>query len=288
MAAPRKTEKIEIKLDQSLDLDTTLESGQAFRWRRVGDGWHEGVVGENIVRLRCQGGVLEVWGGPAPADELASQMWDYLRMSDDLPAIQRAVCVDQHVTEAVRWYPGLRLLRQDPWECLISFICSSASNIPRICRTAEALAQAYGRPIHFGGGVRYTFPTPEELARAGEGDLRALGLGFRAPYVAAIVNIVVRGQVDLAALRGMPAEEARPALLALPGVGEKVADCVLLGALEKLEAFPIDRWVHRALTDWYQLDRRLSYARMHTWAMDHFGPYAGYAEIYLFHRRRTG
>ena len=276
---------LRMTIDQPLDLATTLDSGQAFRWRSKGK-WVVGVVEGNVVQMRRVARELELTTSPTPPDEMAPVLWRYLRLDDDLPAIQRAVCVDRHVAQAVRQYPGMRLLRQNPWECLIAFICSAASNIPRVCRTIEQLAQAYGEPRRLGKEIRYTFPGPERLAEASEAELRALGLGFRAPYVPQVARAVVEGKVNLSLLRTSSYQEAKTALTTLPGVGEKVADCVLLFSLDKLEAFPIDRWVRRALEEWYLRGKRLNYQQMHLWAVDYFGQYAGYAQQYLFHRRR--
>ena len=179
------------------------------------------------------------------------------------------------------------MLRQDPWECLVSFICSSASNIPRITKNIESICEAYGRPVGTGAGRRNAFPAPGELARAGEAPLRALGLGYRAAYVAETAAAVADRAVDPMSLREESYETALEALTCLPGVGDKVANCVLLFSLDKPEAFPVDVWIDRALREWYLADDdSIPRTKMRPWAQRRFGPYAGYANHYLFHDRR--
>ncbi|MBI2166429.1 MAG: hypothetical protein HYU29_08545 [Chloroflexi bacterium] len=275
-----------------LDLATTLESGQAFRWRKCGQ-WHEGAVRDNLVRLRQEPLGLEFTSAPSSEEEVAPLLRSYLRLEDDLEAIGRQISRDAWVKEALRRHRGLRLLRQEPWECLASFICSANSNIGRITQTVETLAQHYGRPIAVKGQTAYAFPGPERVAAAGEAGLRELGLGFRARALAQAAVLVADGKISLEALRDKPYEEGKEKLMALPGVGDKVADCVLLFSLEKLEAFPIDRWVERALRRFYPEElppekKTLPYRHLSSWARSYFGPYAGYAQQYLYHWTRTG
>jgi len=210
----------------------------------------------------------------------------YLRLDDDLESVYGEVAADKPLAEAIARYRGLRLLRQDPWECLASFVCSSVSNIPHISRTLQAVAEAYGEPVALDGRWLYRFPEARRIAEAGEEALRGLGLGFKARYVAQTASMVVEGWVDLASLRQATYEQARATLMKLPGVGEKVADCVLLFSLEKLEGFPIDRWVRRALVEWYRLPEKARYGELLSWAQERWGRHAGYAQQYLYHHRR--
>ncbi|MCZ6788780.1 MAG: DNA glycosylase [Chloroflexi bacterium] len=280
------TRQRDIDVPEPFDLAATLESGQVFRWRRVDSGWYVGTVGQQPVMLRqveeglsyrCEGGAEEA---------VRRALHDFLRLEDDLRAIYREVGDDPRVAEAIGRYPGLRLLRQEPWECLVSFVCSSVSNIPRISRTLEAVTRRYGKPMDLAGHTLYAFPAPEELARVGEGELRGLGLGFRARYVDAIAPAQATGIVDLAALRRASYEEAKAQLMSLPGVGEKVADCVLVFSLDKLEGFPVDRWIRRCLKEWYFQGGTISDAALLSWAQARWGWYAGYVQQYLFHDRR--
>jgi N-glycosylase/DNA lyase len=237
-----------------------------------------GTTGGVKLEFRCQ---------PWPEAAVAPLLQSYFRLDDDLHAIYAEITRDQRVAAMVARYPGLRVLRQEPWECLIAFICSANSNIPRIAQNVETLASHYGSPIVMDGEVRHAFPTPVQLAEAGEMELRKLGLGFRAPYVARAALLVASGELDLDALVRLPYAEAKAWLMECPGVGPKVADCVLVFSLEKLEAFPIDVWVRRALGEWYFPGQKAPSDRvLLEWAQDHFGRYAGYANQYLFHGRR--
>ena len=280
-----------VPFSQPLGLTSTMESGQAFRWSRQ-DRWYYGVIFDNVVKICRHPNGIEFFCAPDDESTLEPLLRDYLRFGDDLEAIYQSISFDEHVNAAILRFRGMRLVRQDPWECLVSFVCSSNSNIRRISRNVEDMSEHFGRQVRLGDHARSTFPTPAELAEAGEQRLRRLGLGFRAKYVARVATTIANGDVDLFALREAPYQDALDALTALPGVGDKVANCVLLFSLDKLEAFPVDVWVHRVLQEWYLKDmtvdcgKKLSKKDMRPWAQERFGPYAGYANQYLFHDRR--
>ena len=272
-------------VEQPLDLSSTLLSGQAFRWRADG-GWFHGVVFGNIVKVRRVQGGLELLSAPDDERAIEPLLRAYLGLDTDLDRVYASLSADERLRAAIDRYTGMRVLRQDPWECLVSFICSSASNIPRITTNIESICTAFGRPIAMGGQVRHAFPTPADLAEGGAAALRELGLGYRAEYIAATARVVAGGGIDLMALREDPYDEALAALIGLAGVGDKVANCALLFSLDKLDAFPIDVWIERALQEWYLDGRKMSRMNMRVWAQERFGPYAGYANHYLFHDRR--
>jgi len=272
-------------VEQPLDLRATLESGQVFRWRWE-EGWYWGVVGQYAYALRQVDGGLLVHSSAPSTGMARAALHDYLRLDDDTEAISREMAADKRLAETVAQHRGLRLLRQDPWECLISFVCSSASNIPRISRTLQAVAETYGEPVALCGRTLYRFPETRELAGAGKEALLDLGLGFHARYVAQVASLAAEGWLDIMALRQASYDQAKAMLMKLPGVGEKVADCVLLFSLDKLEAFPIDRWVRRALVEWYGHPEKARDRELRSWAQERWGRYAGYAQQYLFHHRR--
>ena len=275
-----------VGLDSPLDLESTLFSGQAFRWRHT-DGWYRGVAFGNVIRIRQADDGLEVTACPDGAAELWPLLADYLGLEADLDRIYDSISVDSRIREAIERFRGMRVLRQDPWECLMSFICTSASNIPRISRNIESMCRAFGRPIPGSGGeAAHVFPTPEELAGATEAEVRDLGLGYRAAYLVSTARTVAEGAVDLMTLREAPYEEALEALVSLDGVGDKVANCVLLMSLDKPEAFPVDTHIDQRLLEWYLDGSRLNRVKMRIWAQEYFGPHAGYANHYLFHDRR--
>ncbi|MBI4312505.1 MAG: 8-oxoguanine DNA glycosylase [Chloroflexi bacterium] len=281
-----------------LDLKATLESGQVFRWE-LHDGCYWGVIGGHGYVLRQDGGGVRVrtdverpnpWPLPSKGrgiDEARRSVGAFLRLDDDFEATCREMEDDACLREALAACRGLRILRQEPWECLASFICSSVSNIPRISRDLRRVAETYGESLELEDRVLHRFPTAERLAEVGEAALARLGLGFRAAYVAAAAEAVAGGRLDLASLRQASYAEAKVALMSLRGVGEKVADCVLLFSLDRLEAFPLDRWVRRALADWYGQGERVRYADSLAWAQARWGRRAGYANQYLFNYRRS-
>ena len=276
-----------LSIEQPFDLGASLESGQAFRWRRVGD-WYYGVLFDSIVRVRQIDGGIDFATEPEDEETMAPKLWDYLGLDADLTPIYEGFATDDRLSDAVNRYAGMRILRQEPWECLVGFICSAYSNIKRISGNMEDLADAFGRPLSLDGQDRRTFPRPDRLAEAGERRFRKMGLGYRAKYLAATARMVAEGEPDLLKLRQTPYDQALESLMELPGVGDKVANCVLLFSLDKPEAFPVDVWVQRVLNEWYfnGTGEKLSNLKMRHWAMERFGPYAGYANQYLFHDRR--
>ena len=281
---------MELTVNQPFDLVSSLESGQAHRWaypKDGDDGWYTGVVRENLVRIRQTDDRVEFRCGPSDEAAFAPRLAEYFRFDDDISKIYDVINQDERVAAMVRQYPGLRVLRTEPWECLVAFICSATSNIPRIHQNMESISRAFGSPVSLNGWTRHTFPTPVDLAEAGEAELRRLGLGFRAPYVHLASVAVLEGRLDLDALIEMPYTEAKAALMERRGIGSKIADCIAVFSLEKLEAFPIDVWVRRALGEWYFPEQKTPPDRvLLEWAQEHFGRYGGYAQQYLFHGRR--
>ena len=269
------------------NLAATLTCGQAFRWQQQ-DRWWTGVIGTRWVRLRSESGSLTAETAEPVAD------WDwlthYLQLHVDLGEVLRAFPNDEPMRAAVAACRGLRLLRQDPWECLASFILSSTKQIVQIRQIITLLCERYGEPLAVvpGGARASAFPSPARLARATEAELRACKMGFRAPYLRTTAGLIAGGQCDLERLRDLPVEVARAELIKLPGVGRKIADCVLLFAYGSQSAFPVDVWVMKALRQLYFPRRRVSLQRLHHFAATHFGPSAGYAQQYLFHYIRTG
>ncbi|MBU7015423.1 MAG: DNA-3-methyladenine glycosylase 2 family protein [Theionarchaea archaeon] len=259
-----------VHLSQPLNLHHTLNSGQVFRWQNLNGTW-EGIVRGEFIRL------FENEGTHCTCDE--NFLTWYFRLDDDLDLIISAIDKDRHMHKAITALYGLRLIRQDPWECLISFICSSFNNVPRIRQIVETLCRTFGRPLPSHRG--YEFPSPEALADAPLDVLRTCGLGYRDVYVQKTAQAVADG-FALHDLRTMPYQEAKKALLQLPGVGQKVADCVLLFSLDNLEAFPCDTHIKACITQLYSPSVDAG-----TFGRQYFGPYAGYANHYLFHYHRS-
>ena len=241
---------------------------------------------QNLVTLRPTDAGVEFATHPDSTGRIAPLLADYLALDTDLEMIYGSLSADRRLAAAIACYRGMRVLRQDPWECLVCFLCTAASNIPRITRNIESICQAYGQPLGEGTTARHGFPTPEQLAAASETELRTLGLGYRAAYLTSVARRIAAGDLDLYALREAPYEAALEALLSLHGVGDKVANCVLLFALDQPAAFPVDTHVAQRLREWYPACARLKPVQMRAWAQNRFGPHAGYANHYLFHDRR--
>jgi N-glycosylase/DNA lyase len=277
------------------NLDSTLCCGQAFRWDKQGEWWF-GVIGQNVVKIRQESEQIEFEG----TDK--NIVRNYFRLEDNLPMILSDINKDRTIHEAIRKFRGLRLLRQEPWECLISFICATYKNIPAIKKMLGNLSQQFGEEIEFENRFFHSFPKPNKLVDVGLKGLSACGLGYRARYVLETAKIMMDDYSILEDLKNKLYEEAKHELLKLPGVGPKVADCVLLFSLEKLEAFPVDIWIKRILERYYgdkikkqtfkknAVHESLNptvYRRLSRFGREYFGKYAGYAQEYLYHYERT-
>jgi len=293
---------MEIKLDRStvpFSLEHTLDCGQLFRWKKLGDWWY-GVAADRVIKIKQSGERLIFHVFPETANQ--GFIENYLRLDDNLPSILSEISKDEHMREAIRLFCGLRISRQEPWECLISYICATYKSIPAIKKMINNISQRFGKKLTFDGYDFYTFPKPTDLTQTSPKDLRSCGLGFRAERVLETAKIIDSGKFALEALKCLDYGKARRELLVLPGVGQKVADCVLLFSLEKLEAFPIDVWMKRAATNLYashfdsSFIKRVSskgsitpkeYGIISSFGREYFGRYAGYAQEYLFHLLRT-
>ena len=271
-----------ISVKDPFDLNATMESGQVFRWEIVDRVWYAGVLEQQGILLRRENDGLIVRSRGNALKAVAM----FFRLDDDLQTIFTEISSDKFVAGAFQRNLGLRIMRQDAWECLVSFVCSAVSNIPKIKRSLRALAKLYGKPFKLDGHTLYAFPTPERLAAVAEDELRDLGLGFRAKYLVELSAVVASGAVDFRRLREATYHEARTALVKLPGVGEKVADCVLAFSLDKLEGFPIDRWVRRSLEERYPPAKSMNYTELRSWAQKRWGRNAGYVQQYLFQDKR--
>ena len=273
---------IRLRGDQPLDLGLTLSCGQAFRWEERG-GWWEGVVRGRLWRLRQEGNRLS-YDGPA-----TREVKHYFALDEDLPAILSSIDRDLVMHWSIEACRGLRILRQDPWEILISFICATNTNIPRIRRMIATLAACFGEGIPGADGSLHGFPSPASLTGSRGDHLGACRLGYRDRYVAEASALVANAPGVLERIAGLPFPEARSALLSFPGVGPKAADCILLFGFHRLEAFPVDIWIRRTMYAHYlnplpgsRVPSEKEDRRIREFGREHFGPYAGYAQEYLF------
>lgn len=271
---------------KDFDLAATLSSGQVFHWQRVGDVF-VGLVGDAPLAVsQPRRDVLRVSpGGGGLARE-------YFALDHDLAAIRRTLPAgDPHLRRALKFAPGLRILRQPRWECLASFITSSLKQVAHIRKISLALRERFGARVATLEGVElFSYPTPGALAEAGEAALRACGLGYRARFLHQTASRVAEGSFDLDAVAALEDGAALEALCGLPGVGPKIAQCTLLFAYGRLGVFPIDVWIERALRVLYFPGAGAPPAArvLREFALKHFGPHRGYAQQWLFHHARTG
>jgi N-glycosylase/DNA lyase len=270
------------------DLAGTLNSGQSFRWNATPDGGWEAVVAGRWVSLHQTVGGIRCTA-IAPVTDW-TWLADYLQVNADLGAIVASFPKDKPMRQAERACRGLRLLRQDPWECLASFILSSTKQIVQIRQVVAALTKCFGAPVPVPGGrpPAYAFPTPEALAGLSEQELRKCKMGFRAPYIKAAAQAVKDKALQLDEIPNMPLEAAREELMTIPGVGPKIANCVLLFAYGYQSAFPLDVWILKALRQLYFPGQKRSMKQLVAFSEKHFGSHSGYAQQYLFQAVRTG
>ena len=281
----------QLKFDagQPLDLKISLRMGQAFRWQKSRDGWFSGVVQGQFIQVhKVREGLLEFRGQPGPDAEIERILKNYLRLDEGnkIAAIYTDLSKkDGKIAELIAKYPGLRILRQEPWECLVSYICSANNNVKQIGKLVERISKEFGAPISLDGETRYSFPAPERLKQAGVSELEALNLGLqRHIKIHRAATEVVDGSLNLKALQQMPYAQARKQLKQCYGVGDKIADCVLLFSLDKPEAFPIDRHIGRALVKHCFPDHKDTQLRpLQVQGQKRFCRYAGYAGQFLFY-----
>lgn len=276
---------------EGFDLEGTLESGQCFRWHRLGARDYWGIVRGCALRVRqtSEGLRVRIVGGTPPS-EPRRMVAHYFDLESDYAAMLARLRCDPVLAPLLPDHPTIRILRQEPLEVIISFIISANNHIPRIRSIIERLCQRYGSPLETPFGRAYAFPRPAALVRARLNDLRHVcGLGYRDVYVHSVAHTLAATS-DVASWEGLPTDALRARLRQLPGVGDKVAECILLFGYHRLEAFPVDTWIARAMTELYFSDKRPRTSEIQALARGRFGDIAGVAQQYLyaFFRERRG
>jgi N-glycosylase/DNA lyase len=262
------------------DLALTLDSGQVFHWEKAGAGF-VGAIGDRAVYVEQKADQLFVSRG---CGTLSAR---YFALDHPLGEICASFPDDPAMQSAAAFCRGLRIMRQPRWECLATFITSSMKQVAHIRQISCALRQRFGESRPLGKDSVWTFPTAAQLAQSSEEELRDCALGYRAKNLLATARRISFGEVDLDALAEMPDDELRAQLCALPGVGPKVANCVMLFAYERLRAFPIDVWLERVLREkYFPRRRRLTARKLQEFSAQYFGEHGGYAQQYLFHHAR--
>tara|TARA_Y100000996_G_scaffold378285_1_gene330857 strand:- start:28 stop:888 length:861 start_codon:yes stop_codon:yes gene_type:complete len=264
-----------------VNLDDTINSGQVFLWKKINSKWY-GINGKSILTLKDKPNIKN------------KRQHSFFRFGDDFQGIKRELSEDDVLRKAIERFPGMRILRQDPFQCYISFIVSSNSNIPNIQTRLQKLCITFGEKRTKNGQEFFLFPEPERLASVSINDIARCGLGYRSKYVKKAAIAVNDGTINFSLLKKQNYYDARDNLCQVFGIGKKVADCILLFSLDKLEAVPLDRWVLRILQKYYS-DRfeiktksitEKTYDELHEKIIEYFGEYAGYAQQFLFKNER--
>lgn len=285
-----------MKLECHFNLDHTLSCGQVFRWGKA-NGWWYGIVDGNILKVRQEGD--ELLFTAYPEDVAEEFIKSYFRLHDDLSNIVQSINKDVEINKAIREFNGLRIVRQNVWDCLISYVCATNASIAVIENMLRNLSEKFGDEIIVNGKAFFSFPKVKKLAKASVNKIKQCNVGYRARFLSEIAKQVENNPNLLEELRNSDYLELRDELRSLPGVGPKVADCVSLFAFDKLEAFPIDVWVRRVI---YQIrgagiprtkdgtEKPLTvseYTELSSFARRHYGMFAGYAQEYLFYYIRS-
>ncbi|MDH3678296.1 MAG: DNA repair protein [Nitrosopumilus sp.] len=266
-----------------IDLETTINSGQVFLWKKYQSNWY-GINGQDILKINDSGEIKSY----------SNQKIDYFREKDDLEKILRSISIDPTTKKAVKKFFGLRLLRQDPFQCFISFIVSSNSSIQKIKKCLENICKSFGKKVIFDGREFFLFPESKTLAAATFQEVRSCGVGYRSNFIIKASEMVYSNKINFQYLQNCEYIKAKDLISKVPGIGDKVADCILLFSLDKLEAFPLDRWMIRVLGKYYPntftlLTKNIThkqYELLHEKIVNHFGPFAGYTQQFLFKMER--
>ena len=272
-----------MQIRQPIDVENSINSGQVFLWRKNKGFWY-GVNGQDILEINKKGKIKS----------FKNCKTDFFRNNDNFDEIIKSISKDETVKSAVKKYPGLRIIKQDPFQCLISFIVSSNSNIQKIKTNLENISQRFGERVEYKNQEFFLFPDAKKLSNASITEIKNCGVGYRAKFIKEASQIFVSEKIVVDELKRNSYFDAKKKIRVIPGIGNKVADCVLLFSLDKLESFPLDRWMIRILEKYYskkfQIDTKTitekQYDILHEKIVDYFGPYAGYAQQFLFKMER--
>ncbi|MDE0831613.1 MAG: DNA repair protein [Nitrosopumilus sp.] len=267
----------------SIDIDNSINSGQVFLWEKCGSDWY-GINGQDILKINKN----------AVIKSIQNSKTDFFRKKDNMQEIIKSISKDKTVKEAIKQYEGLRIFKQDPFQCMISFIISSNSNIQKIKNSLEKITKKFGVKVEIQNKEFFLFPKPEKLANASIEEIKKCGVGYRAPFIKQAAEMIFSKKIDLEYLEKLDYKEAKKNICLIPGVGNKVADCILLFSLNKLEAFPLDTWMIKILEKYYSNEFKIEtktitqkqYEILHEKIVNYFGPYCGYAQQFLFKMER--
>ena len=267
----------------SIDIDNSINSGQVFLWERHGTNWY-GIDGQDILKINQNGAIKSILNSKT----------NFFRKNDNIQEIIKSISKDKTVKKAVKKYEGLRIFKQEPFQCMISFIISSNSNIQKIKNSLEKITKKFGKKITIENKDFFLFPQPEKIAKASIDEIKACGVGYRAPFIKEAAKMVVSKKINFEYLEKCDYQEAKKNICLVPGIGNKVADCIMLFSLNKLEAFPLDTWIIKILEKYYSNEFKIEtktitikqYDMLHEKIVNYFGPYCGYAQQFLFKMER--
>lgn len=281
-------QKYIIKNCKSFKVKDIFECGQCFRWNEEPDGSYTGIFGHNVLNVKEEKDIVITGICDGNIEDICKNYFDLDRNYEEIK--ETLSLIDDNMKESIKYGEGIRILNQDLWEMIISFIISANNNIPRIKGIIERMSAKYGQEIRFRGTSYYTFPTIDELSQASVKDLKDLGLGFRDRYVYETTKKIKEGKINLENLKQEPTNEVRKQLLTLTGVGPKVADCIMLfSTLKRFDVFPVDVWVRRVMNDLYihnEDETKVNKKQIQEIARDKFGALEGIAQQYLFYWKR--
>ena len=266
-----------------IDIDNSINSGQVFLWEKDGTDWY-GINGQDVLKINKNGIIKSILNSKT----------NFFRKNDNMEEIIKSISKDKTVKKAIKEYEGLRLFRQNPFQCMISFIISSNSNIQKIKSSLEKITKKFGTQVKIQNKEFFLFPEPEKIEKASIDEIKACGVGYRAPFIKEAAKMVVLKKIDFKYLEKCDYHEAKKNICLVPGIGNKVADCIMLFSLNKLEAFPLDTWIIKILEKYYSKEFKMEtktitqkqYELLHEKIVNHFGPYCGYAQQFLFKMER--
>lgn len=267
------------------DAKHIFECGQCFRWAKEEDGSYTGVAYGRVLNVKSDYGKGSVILDNTDIEDFKGIWFDYFDLERDYGTIKQTLSTDPVLDMAIKYGRGIRILQQEPWELLISYIISANNSIPMIARSIGLLSEMYGKQVRYKGKIFYTFPTPEELLKAGIEGITLCRAGFRCKYIYQAVKMVVSGEVKLEEIADMDIDNARKELMKVPGVGPKVSDCIMLFSMQKYRAYPVDVWVKR-VTEYFFLKKDVKMKEIQRFAEEKFGDIAGFAQEYLFYYAR--
>jgi len=266
-----------------IDINNSINSGQVFLWEKNETYWY-GINGQDVLKINKNGEIKSILNSKT----------DFFRKNDNIEEIIKSISKDKTVKKAVKEYEGLRIFKQDPFQCMISFIISSNSNIQKIKSSLEKVTKKFGTKVKIEGKEFFVFPKPEKIAKASIDQIKTCGVGYRASFIKEAAQMVVLKKIDFEYLKKCDYQEAKKNICRIPGIGNKVADCIMLFSLNKLEAFPLDTWMIKILEKYYSKEFKIEtktitqkqYELLHEKIVNYFGPYCGYAQQFLFKMER--